>query len=133
MTGPDCTFTIDTDANEGTQAAKLTITNDGYCALVNSTPVPINQTGSYTFSLYAKVSGDVDHLTIAIYESQDPNETPTDIVDFISPNTFSGDYQLHELTADLSEGVYIRFELGIENNATGTSFVLFDSLQLVNN
>jgi len=131
--GADCTFTIDADADEGAQAAKLTVNNDGYCALMNSTPIPINQTGAYKFSLYAKVSGDVDHLTIAIYKSQDPNETPTDIVDFVSPNTFNGDYQLHELSVDLSAGDYIRFELGIDNNATGTSFVLFDSLELVNN
>jgi len=131
--GADCAFTIDADANEGTQAAKLTVNNDGYCALVNSTPIPINQTGAYKFNLYAKVSGDVDHLTIAIYKSQDPNVTPTDIVDFISPNAFSGDYQLHELSVDLSAGDYIRFELGIDNNAAGTSFVLFDSLELINN
>ena len=131
--GTDCTFTIDTDAIEGAQAAKLTVNNDGYCMLSNSTPIPINQTGSYKFSLYAKVSGDVDHLTIAIYKSQDPNETPTDLVDFISPNAFNGEYQLHELTVALSEGDYIRLELGIDNNATGTSFVLFDSLELVNN
>lgn len=131
--GAECTFTIDADAYQGAQAAKLTVTNDGYCALVNSTPIPIDQTGAYKFSLYAKVSGDVDHLTIAIYKSEDPNVTPTDIVNFISPNTFNGDYQLHELSVDLSSGDYIRFELGIDNNATGTSFVLFDSLELVNN
>lgn len=41
-TGTDCTFTIDPDAYEGMQAAKLTVTNGGYCMLGNSTIIPIN-------------------------------------------------------------------------------------------
>ena len=131
--GSDCAFTIDPDAYEGTQAAKLTVNDNGYCALVNSTPIPIIQNGSYKFSLYAKVAGsDVDHLSIAIYKSQDPNETPNENVGFISPNTFSGDYDLFELTVDLEAGDYIRLELGIDNTS-GTGSVLFDSLELVNN
>ena len=131
--GADCTFTIDADANEGTQAAKLTVNDNGYCALVNSTPIPINQDGSYKISLYAKAAGsDVDHLSIAIYKSQDPNETPNEGVGFISPNIFSGNYEIFELTVDLEAGDYIRLELGIDNTS-GTGSVLFDSLELVNN
>lgn len=89
--GTVCTFTIDSDAYEGSQAANLTVENDGYCMLGNSTPIPINQTGTYRFSSYAKVSGDVDHLSFAIWKSEDPNETPNTIVGYINPNTFSGD------------------------------------------
>ena len=63
----------------------------------------------------------------------DANENSTDFVDFISPNTLNGEYQLHELAVALSEGDYIRLELGIDNKATGTRSVLFDSLELVNN
>ena len=129
--GTDCTFTIDSDAYEGSQAANLTVTNDGYCMLGNSTSIPINQTGNYRFSSYAKISGDVDHLSIAIWKSEDPNETPNTIVGYINPNTFSGDYQLHELTVDLSAGDYIRLELGIDN-ISGTGSVLLDSLEFVN-
>lgn len=130
--GTVCTFTIDSDAYEGSQAANLTVENDGYCMLGNSTPIPINQTGTYRFSSYAKVSGDVDHLSFAIWKSEDPNETPNTIVGYINPNTFSGDQESHQLTVDLSAGDYVRLELGIDNNATGTSSVLFDSLEFVN-
>lgn len=131
--GTDCTFAIDADANEGSQAAKLTVTNDGYCMLDNSTPIPINQDGSYKFSLYAKVAGsNVDNITLAIYRSQDPNKTPNEGVGFIGPTTFSGDYELFELTVDLEDGDYIRLELGIDN-ISDTGSVLFDSLELVNN
>jgi hypothetical protein len=131
--GTDCAFTIDTDAYEGTQAAKLTVTNDGYCMLRNTTSIPINQTGTYQFNSYAKVSGDVDHITIAIWKSEDPSTPPNTPVDSIGPNVFSGDYELHQLTVDLSAGDYIRLELGIDNNASGPSTVLFDSLELINN
>ena len=130
--GTDCTFTLDSDAYEGAQAAKLTVTNEGYCMLRNSTSIPINQTGSYRFNSYAKVAGDVDHLTIAIWKSEDPAEPPNTLVDYINPNAFSGDYELNQLTVDLSAGDYIRLELGIDNNASGTSSVLFDNLELVN-
>jgi hypothetical protein len=131
-TGTDCTLTIDSDAYDGAQAAKLTVTNEGYCMLRNSTSIPINQTGTYRFNSYAKVSGDVDHLTIAIWKSEDPNEPPNTLVDYINPNAFSGDYELNQLIVDLSAGDYIRLELGIDNNASGTSSVLFDNLEIVN-
>jgi hypothetical protein len=52
------TFTISTDAYEGSNAAKLTVENashDGFCAIRNSTNIPIVETGSYTLSVYAKV------------------------------------------------------------------------------
>ena len=131
--GTDCAFTINADAYEGTQAAKLTVNNDGYCMLGNSSLIPINQTGSYKFSYYAKVSGDVDHIQLAMWKSQDPNTPANTSVGFTAPDTFSGDYQLHELIVDLAAGDYVRLELGIDNNATGTSSVLFDSLELANN
>jgi len=131
--GTDCAFTIDADAYEGTQAAKLTVNNDGYFALVNTTSIPVNQDGSYKFSLYAKVAGsNIDHITLAIYKSQDPNETPNEGVGFVGPTKFSGNYELFELTVDLEAGDYIRLELGIDN-ISDTGSVLFDSLDLVNN
>lgn len=126
--GTDCTFTIDADANEGSQSGKLTVTNDGYCMLGNDTLIPIDQTGSYTLSGYAKVSGgDVDHLSIAVWKSQ--GSGPDTLAGFTNPNTFSGDYQLFELNVDLEDGDDIRLELGIDNTS-GTGSVLFDSLSL---
>ena len=126
--GTDCTFTIDTDAYEGSQAAKLTINNGGYCMLGNETLIPINETRSYTLSGYAKVSGGgVDHLSIAVWKSQDSG--PETSAGFTNPNTFSGDYQLFELTVDLEAGDDIRLELGIDNTS-GTGSVLYDSLSL---
>ena len=57
------TFTISTDAYEGSNAAKLTVNNaslDGYCSIRNSTSISIVETGTYTLSLYAKVNeGDI--------------------------------------------------------------------------
>jgi hypothetical protein len=129
--GTDCSFTIDSDAYEGSQAAKLTVTNDGYCMLGNKTLIPIHQAGTYTFSYYAKVSGDVDHIQLAMWKSENPDETANTPVGYTSPNSFSGDYQYHELTVDLLAGDYIRLELGIDNRS-GTGSVLFDSLELVN-
>jgi len=130
--GTDCTFTIDSDAYEGSQAAKLTVTNDGYCMLGNSTLIPIDQTGTYTFSAYAKVSGDVENIYIGMYKTTDPDETANTFIDSIRPSTFTGAYQYHELAVDLSAGDYIRLELGIDNSATGTGSVLYDSLGFVN-
>lgn len=129
--GTDCSFTIDPDAYEGSQAAKLTVTNDGYCMLGNSTLIPIHQTGTYTFSANAKVSGDVDSIQIGMWKTEDPDGTANTPVGFISPHSFSGDYQYHELTVDLSAGDYIRLELGIDNRS-GTGSVLYDSLELFN-
>ena len=101
--------------------------------LGNSTLIPINQDGSYKFSYYAKVSGDVDHIQLAMWKTDDPTTPANTSVGFTAPNTFNGDYQLWELDVDLSAGDYVRLELGIDNNATGPSSVLFDSLELVNN
>ncbi len=123
--GTICSFTIDPDAYEGSKAAKLNVTNDGYCMLRNSSSILILRTGTYTLNVYAKVSGDVDHLTIAVYKS-------FDAVGYINPNVFSGDYELHQLTVDLIAGDYIRLELGIDNNASGPSYALFDKVELVN-
>lgn len=72
------------------------------------------------------------HIILAIWKSEDPNETANTSVDSIRQSTFTGDYLQHELTVDLSAGDYIRLELGINNNATGTSSVLYDSLEFVN-
>jgi hypothetical protein len=130
--GTDCTFTIAADAYEGAQAAKLTVANDGYCMLANSATIPIDQTATYHFNSYAKVSGDVNYLTIAIWKSDNPSLEPTTFVGSIQPNTFSGDYEFNQLTVDLAAGDYIRLELGIDNNASGSSSVLFDNLELIN-
>ena len=113
------------------QAAKLTVTNDGYCMLGNSTTIPIEQTGTYQFNSCAKVSGDIDHLTIAVWKSEDPNESPNTLVDYINPTPSSGDYEQQQLSVDLAAGDYIRLELGVDNAASGSSAVLFDSLELV--
>jgi hypothetical protein len=130
--GTICSFTIDPDAYEGSKAAKLDVTNDGYCMLRNSTSILILRTGTYTLNVYAKVSGDVDHLQIAVWKSFDADTNPDILVDFINPNVFSGDYELHQLTVDLIAGEYIRLELGIDNNASGPSYALFDKVELVN-
>ena len=127
--GTTCSFTIDSDSYEGSNAAKLTVTNDGYCMLGNSVPIQIAQTGTYRFSSRAKVSGDIHHVTIAIWKSDDQATPPDTLVDFINPN-FSGNYDLNQLTVVLSAGEYIRLELGIDSNASGKSSVLFDSLVL---
>jgi len=52
------TFEISADAYEGSAAAKLTVlnaSNDGYCAIRNSSNIPIVDSGAYTLSVYAKV------------------------------------------------------------------------------
>ena len=52
-------FTISTDSYEGTNAAQLSVDNaslDGFCSIRNSTTIPIVETGTYTLSLYAKVT-----------------------------------------------------------------------------
>ena len=59
--GTNCAFSIDSDAYEGSIAAKLDVTNDGYCMLGNSTSILILRTGTYTLNVYAKVSGDFNH------------------------------------------------------------------------
>ena len=130
--GTICSFTIDPDAYEGSKAAKLDVTNDGYCMLRNSTSILILRTGTYTLNVYAKVSGDVDHLQIAVWKSFDADTNPDISVGYISPNVFSGGYELHQLTVDLVAGEYIRLELGIDNNASGPSYALFDKVELVN-
>jgi hypothetical protein len=128
--GTICSFTIDPDAFEGSNAAKLDVTNDGYCMLRNSTSIPIVLTGSHTLKVHAKVSGDIDHLTLAVYKSTDPNTPPNTPVGNFQPGVFSGDYELHQLTVDLNSGEYIRLELGIDNNNSGPSYVLFDNVEL---
>lgn len=57
-------------AHEGQKAAKLTVTNDGCCNIGNTTPIQITQTGTYRFNSRAKASGDIHHLTIAIWKSE---------------------------------------------------------------
>jgi hypothetical protein len=128
----DCSFTIDADTYEGSKAAKLIVTNEGYCMLGNSTSILILRTGTYTLNVYAKVAGDVDHITIAVWKSFDADTNPDIPVGYINPNVFSGDYELHQLTVDLIAGEYIRLELGIDNNASGPSYALFDKVELVN-
>jgi hypothetical protein len=130
--GTNCSFTIDPDAYEGSYAAKLNVTDDGYCMLGNSTSIPIQRSGTHILKLQAKVSGDVDHLTIAVYKSYDADTNPDVLVDYINPNAFSGSYQLHQLNMDLFSGEYIRLEIGIDNNASGPSYALFDKIELVN-
>ena len=128
--GTNCSFDVDPDAYEGLNAAKLIVTNDGYCMIGNSTSIPILRTETYTLKLYAKVFGDVNHLTIAVYKTSDPDANPNILVDYINPNVFSGDYELIQLPIYLNAGEYIRLELGIDNNASGTSYVLFDNVEL---
>ena len=110
----------------------MTVTNDDYCMLKSAASIPIIQSGTYQLNSYAEVSGDADHITIAIWKSEDPNTPPNTLVDYTNPSLFSGDYELHQLTVVLSAGDYIRLQPGIDNNASGTSSVLFDSLELVN-
>jgi hypothetical protein len=132
--GTSYTFTISTDAYEGLKAGKLTVMNDGYCHISNQESIPILRTGPHTLRLYAKVVGSVSHLSIAVWKATAPGDFPTTLVDYISPTTFGPGYELHELPIYLYSGDYIRLELGIDNNAsgTGTSYVLFDKLELVN-
>ena len=52
------TFTTSTDAYEGSEAGKLAVDNaslDGYCSIRNTAMIPIVETGTYTFQVYAKV------------------------------------------------------------------------------
>jgi hypothetical protein len=128
--GTDYTFSISADAYDGVKAASLTVRNDGYAMIGNQTSIPILTTGLYTLSLYAKVSGDVHHLSIAAWKARDPNTFPTTFVGYISPMGFSGAYEHYQLQLNLEAGDYIRLELGIDNNAAGTSYVLFDKLEL---
>jgi len=130
--GTNCSFTIDPDAYEGSYAAKLNIANDGYCMLGNSTSIPIQRSGTHILKLQAKVTGDADHLTIAVYKSYDAGTNPDILVDYINPNVFSGSYQLHQLYMNLFSGEYIRLEIGIDDNASGPSYALFDKIELVN-
>ena len=130
--GTICAFTIDPDAYEASNAAKLSVTNAGYCMIGNSTSIPILRSGTHTLNLYAKVSGVVNHLTIAVFKTSDANTNPDIPVDKLSPTEFSGEYELHQLTVDLNSGEYIRLELGIDNTASGPSYVLFDKVELVN-
>ena len=130
--GTDCSFTIDSDAYEGSKAAKLNVTNDGYCMLGNSPLIPILRSGTHTINVYLKVSGDVDHLTIAAWSSLDADGYYETLAGYINPNVFSGNYELQQLSVDLTAGEYLRLELGIDNNASGPSSVLFDSIELVN-
>jgi hypothetical protein len=130
--GTNYTFTINSDAYEGLKAAKLTVTNDGYCMLLNQKSISITRSGTYTLSLYAKVSGNPDHLKIAVWKAYDANSVPNIPVDGMDVNTFSGQYEFHQMSIDLYEGEYIRLELGIDNSASGTSSVLYDKLELTN-
>jgi len=125
-------FTINSDAYEGLRAAKLTVTNDGYCMLLNQQPIPISRSGTYTLSLYAKVSGNPAHLTIGVWKGYDPNAPLNIPVGYIHPDAFSGQYELHQLNVVLSAGEYIRLELGINNGTSGPSSVMFDKVQLAN-
>ena len=130
--GTAYTFTIDTDAYDGTKAAKLTVTNEGGCSISNQESIPILRTGPYTLRLYAKVVGSVSYVSIAVWKATGPGVFPTTLVDYISPMAFGPGYELHELPIYLYAGDYIRLELGFDNNASGTSYVLFDNLELVN-
>ena len=64
------------------------------------------------------------------FSTTDPDANPNIPVDSINPNVFSGHYELIQLPVYLNSGEYIRLELGIDNNASGTSYVLFDNIEL---
>jgi hypothetical protein len=131
--GASYTFTVDnTDAYDGTEAAKLTVMNDGYCQISNQEPIPILRSGPYTLRLYAKVVGSISHLSIAAWKATAPGVFPTTPVGYMSSTAFGLGYELYELPIHLYSGDYLRFDLGIDNNASGTSYVLFDKLKLVN-
>jgi len=130
--GTAYTFTIDADAYDGTKAAKLTVTNDGACSISNQESIPILRTGPYTLRLYAKVVGNVSYVSIAVWKATVPGVFPTTPVDYISPMAFGPGYELYELPIYLYAGDYIRIEIGFDNNSSGTSYVLFDKLELVN-
>lgn len=130
--GTDCTFTIDTDSYEGSKAAKLTVNNDGYCHLSNDTSIPVDQSGEYILSLYAKVMGNsVSYLTIAVWKATDPNSFPST---FVTSNTIielGTGYKLHQFAVELTSGDYIRLELGIDNSSDAESgYVLFDKIEI---
>jgi hypothetical protein len=78
------------------------------------------------------VVGDIDHLTLAVWKALDPDDNASIPVAFINPDIGGDTYEFNQLPVFLNAGEYIRLELGFENNGSGTSSVLFDSINLVN-
>ncbi|MCF6149578.1 MAG: hypothetical protein E3K37_13075 [Candidatus Kuenenia sp.] len=127
--GTDCSFIIDSDAYEGLSAAKLIITNNGYCEILNNPSCLIEKTGIYSLIVYSKVSGNPEALSISVWKSSEPDVIPNDFITGIRITEYDSIYQLYKLdNIPLSDGEYIRLSLGIDNGLQGMSEVWFDQI-----
>ncbi len=114
-------FSIDSDAYSGSNAAKITVSSaNGYFSIANGQYPGVDTTGEYVLNLYMKATGSPESVTLAIWKSYSPQTFPTLLVKYITINNISSIYNPYQLSeVSLSAGEYLRLEMAVGTASTG--------------
>ena len=82
------------------------------------------------FLFTINASAAVDEVFVSVWKTTTPGAYPDNFVKAFTKTDFDYEYELYQVTFNMSAGEYLRLSLGLDNYTNSLSYVLFDKVEL---